>query len=144
MKETMEIVCLALDEYGHGSTEISMINRGYVNHKTNFTFGTQNEDGKYVLEIGGQERYKVLMNFSCLSFFNDIYSKSGVFDENGNYVGVDSEANYIKDSSMGGVAAYTSILARTARAAPLVGRTMLALSRFSGRSLAASSISLAT
>ena len=99
-------VCLALDEYGHGSTEISMINRGYVNHKTNFTFGTQNEDGKYVLEVGGQERYKVLMNFSCLSFFNDIYSKSGVFDENGNYVGVDSEANYIKDSSMGGVAAY--------------------------------------
>lgn len=100
-------VCLSLDEYGHGSTEISMIERGYVNHKTNFTFGTTNKDGKYVLEIGGQTRYQVLMNFSALSFFNDIYSKSGIFDENGNYVGVDTEsANYIKDSSMGGVAAY--------------------------------------
>lgn len=32
-------VCLALDEYGHGATEISMIERGYVNHKTNYTFG---------------------------------------------------------------------------------------------------------
>lgn len=32
-------VCLAVDEYGHGATEISMIERGYVNHKTNYTFG---------------------------------------------------------------------------------------------------------
>ena len=100
-------VCLALDEYGHGSTEISMIERGYVNHKTNFTFGTE-KDGKYVLEIGGQTRYKVLMNFSCLSFFNDMYTKDGKFDENKNYLGVDEEsANSIKDSSMGGVAAYS-------------------------------------
>ena len=100
-------VCLALDEYGHGSTEISMIERGYVNHKTNFTFGTENSDGKYVLQIGGQTRYKVLMNFSALSFFNDMYTKDGVFDKDKNYLGVDeNSANSIKDSSMGGVAAY--------------------------------------
>ena len=100
-------VCLSLDEYGHGSTEISMVERGYVNHKTNFTFGTTNADGKYVLSIGGQTRFKVLMNFSALSFFNDIYTKNGIFDKDGNYIGVDTEsANYIKDSSMGGVAAY--------------------------------------
>lgn len=100
-------VCLALDEYGHGSTEISMIERGYVNHKTNFTFGTENSDGKYVLQIGGQTRYKVLLNFSALSFFNDMYTKDGVFDKDKNYLGVDeNSANSIKDSSMGGVAAY--------------------------------------
>ena len=100
-------VCLSLDEYGHGSTEISMVERGYVNHKTNFTFGTTNADGKYVLSIGGQTRFQVLMNFSALSFFNDIYTKNGIFDKDGNYIGVDTEsANYIKDSSMGGVAAY--------------------------------------
>ncbi len=100
-------VCLALDEYGHGATEISMVERGYVNHKTNFTFGTQNSDGKYVLEIGGQTRYKVLMNFSALSFFNDMYTKDGKFDSSKNYLGVDEDsANYIADSSMGGSAAY--------------------------------------
>ena len=100
-------VCLALDEYGHGATELSMIERGYVNHKTSFTFGTM-KNGKYVVQIGGQTRYKVLMNFSALSFFNDMYTKDGVFDENKNYLGVDKEsANSIKDSSMGGVAAYS-------------------------------------
>ena len=80
-------VCLAIDEYGHGATELSMIERGYVNHKTSFTFGTM-KNGKYVVKIGGQTRYKVLMNFSALSFFNDMYTKDGVFDENKNYLGV--------------------------------------------------------
>lgn len=101
-------VCLALDEYGHGSTEISMVNRGYVNHKTSWTFGTPNADGKYVLEMSGITRYKVLLNFSALDFFNDIYSKAGRFDENGNYLGVDEESSEnLLDTSMGGVAAYS-------------------------------------
>ncbi len=107
-------VCLALDEYGHGATQISMVERGYVNHKTNFTYGTQNADGKYVLEIGGQTRYKVLMNFSTLDFFNDMYTKDGEFDENKNYLGVDADsANSIKDSSMGGTAAYAFLAAQS-------------------------------
>ena len=100
-------VCLALDEYGHGATEISMIERGYVNHKTNYTFGLPDKNGKYIVEIGGQTRYKVLMNFSNLSFFNDIYSKDAEFDENGEYIASVDNQNYIKDSSMGGIAAYS-------------------------------------
>ncbi len=86
------VVVLALDEYGHGKTSVSMINRGYVNHKVTTTYGTD-EDGKTYLAIGGQQRYRVMMNFSNLSFFIDRYSK-------------DNDGNSVKDSSMGGVAAY--------------------------------------
>ncbi|MDO4501320.1 MAG: hypothetical protein Q4B60_08655 [Erysipelotrichaceae bacterium] len=86
-------VVMAIDEFGHGTSSISMINRGYVNHKVSVNYGTDSkEDGTYK-EIGGQTRYKVLMNFSNLSFFNDYYSK-------------DEDGNQLYDSSMGGIAAY--------------------------------------
>lgn len=86
------VVVMALDEYGHGATNISMIERGYVNHKVTVNYGNDVEGESY-LEIGGQKRYKVLINFSNLSFFIDKYSK-------------DNEGNSIKDSSMGGTYAY--------------------------------------
>ena len=87
------VVVMAIDEFGHGSTSISMVNRGFVNHKVTVNYGNDSEaDGTYT-EIGGQTRYKVLMNFSNLSFFNDKYSK-------------DEDGNKIYDSSMGGIAAY--------------------------------------
>lgn len=86
------VVVLALDEYGHGSTSVSMIERGYVNHKVTVNYGND-VDGESYVEIGGQTRYKVLMNFSNLSFFIDKYSK-------------DDDGNSIKDSSMGGAYAY--------------------------------------
>ncbi len=87
------VVVMALDEYGHGATDIGMINRGYVNHKVTVNYGNDSaEDGTYV-SIGGQKRYRVMMNFSNLSFFDPHYSTDG-------------EGNSIKDSSMGGVAAY--------------------------------------
>ena len=86
-------VVLALDEYGHGSTSIGMAVRGYTNHKVTVTYGNDSEaDGTYV-SIGGQLRYRVMMNFSNLSFFNDRYSS-------------DSDGNRIEDSSMGGISAY--------------------------------------
>lgn len=85
-------VVMSIDEYGHGSTDVSMIERGYVNHKVTVNYGMDTEGSSY-LEIGGQTRYKVLMNFSNLSFFNDHYSK-------------DDDGNSIKDSSMGGIYAY--------------------------------------
>ena len=87
------VVVLALDEYGHGTTDIGMVNRGYVNHKVTVNYGNDSEaDGTYV-SIGGQTRYKVMMNFSNLSFFNPHYS-------------TDEDGNSILDSSMGGIAAY--------------------------------------
>lgn len=87
------VVVLALDEYGHGSTDISMIHRGYVNRKVTVTYGQDSEaEGTYV-SIGGAKRYKLMMNFSNLSFFDPHYS-------------ADSDGNTITDSSMGGVSAY--------------------------------------
>lgn len=89
-------VVLAIDEYGHGSTDAGMLERGYVNHMVKVNFGEDSEaDGTFVA-ISGQERYKLMMNFSNLKFFNDHYSK-------------DANGNYIKDSSMGGVAAYAAL-----------------------------------
>ncbi|GEM_PF-212592 len=93
-------VALAIDEYGHGATNKGMIHRGYVNHKVTTNYG-YDEDGKTYLEIGGVTRYKIMMNFSNLSFFIDKYSKSYDFDNNAT---ISTES--VKDSSMGGSAAY--------------------------------------
>ena len=86
-------VVMAIDEFGHGATDISMVNRGFVNHKVTVNYGLDSlEEGTFTV-IGGQTRYKVLMNFSNLSFFKDKYSK-------------DPDGNILYDSSMGGIAAY--------------------------------------
>lgn len=86
-------VVLALDEYGHGGTEIGLRQRGYVNHKLDVNYGTP---GSTLKEIGGQLRYRVLMNFSNLSFFDPLYSR-------------DNDGNEITDSSCGGIAAYYTL-----------------------------------
>ena len=86
-------VVMAIDEFGHGATDISMVNRGFVNHKVTVNYGLDSEEEGTFTTIGGQTRYKVLMNFSNLSFFKDKYSK-------------DPDGNVLYDSSMGGIAAY--------------------------------------
>jgi len=86
-------VVLALDAFGHGSTSVGLTERGYVNHRVTVNFGEDSvADGTFV-SISGQTRFKILMNFSNLSFFNTHYS-------------TDNDGNSIKDSSMGGIAAY--------------------------------------
>ena len=100
-------VVLALDEYGHGGTEIGLRQRGYVNHKLDVNYGTP---GSTLKEIGGQLRYRVLMNFSNLSFFDPLYSQ-------------DNDGNKITDSSCGGIAAY-ALLAHN----PVVDSGRLAVS----------------
>lgn len=86
-------VVLAIDEYGHGSTSAGLLNRGYVNHKVTVNYGMDSaEDGTFK-DIGGAVRYKIMMNFSNLSFFDDRYTK-------------DDAGNELTDSSCGGVAAY--------------------------------------
>ena len=95
-------VALAIDEFGHGSTTIGMLYRGYNNHKVSKTcYGWDSEeDGTYSF-VSGADRYKLMMNFSCLDFFVDKYSHS--VDKETKAV---SDTEYVKDSSMGGSAAY--------------------------------------
>ncbi|MBR5340740.1 MAG: hypothetical protein IK151_02305 [Erysipelotrichaceae bacterium] len=86
-------VVLCLDEYGHGSSTLGLLSRGYVNHKVTVNYGNDSDDNKTYTPIKGSERYRILMNFSNLSFFKDRYSK-------------DSDGNSIIDSSCGGSIAY--------------------------------------
>ena len=86
-------VVMSLDEYGHGSSTAGLLNRGYVNHRVKVNFGEDSvEDGTFV-EAGSTKRYRLLMNFSNLSFFDEHYVKDG-------------DGNAITDSSCGGIAAY--------------------------------------
>ena len=87
------VVVLSLDEYGHGGSQAGLLNRGYVNQRVKVNFGEDSrEDGTFV-DVGSTKRYRLLMNFSNLSFFDERYT-------------VDSAGNTISDSSCGGVAAY--------------------------------------
>lgn len=88
------VVVMCLDEYGHGGTDIPMRERGWTNHRVKVNYGQDSEaDGTFVEVNSGIQRYKLLMNFSNLSFFNDHYSKG-------------TDGSEVKDSSMGGIAAY--------------------------------------
>lgn len=90
------VAVMAIDEYGHGSTKMGLLNRGYVNHKVTVNYGEDSEaDGTYSV-ISGAKRYRLMMNFSNLSFFKDYYSK-------------DSDGNAILDSSCGGSLAYLAL-----------------------------------
>jgi len=87
------VVVMALDEYGHGATDIGLSARGWVNHRVKVNFGEESEaDGTFV-SVGGPNRFRLMMNFSNLSFFHDKYSK-------------DADGNSIIDSSCGGIDAY--------------------------------------
>ncbi len=88
------VIVMCLDEYGHGYTEIPMRERGWTNHKVKVNYGEDSEaDKTYVMVNSGVKRYKLMMNFSNLTFFDDHYSKG-------------TDGSEIKDSSMGGIAAY--------------------------------------
>ncbi|MBR0451149.1 MAG: hypothetical protein IJI78_04080 [Oscillospiraceae bacterium] len=86
-------VVLCLDEYGHGASSVGLLRRGYVNHVVKVNYGNDSEAEGTYKKIGGSKRYRILMNFSNLSFFNDHYSK-------------DDAGNAILDSSCGGSIAY--------------------------------------
>ena len=86
-------VVLCLDEYGHGASSVGLLSRGYVNHVVKVNYGNDSEEAGTFKKIGGSKRYRILMNFSNLSFFNNHYSK-------------DDAGNAILDSSCGGSIAY--------------------------------------
>jgi len=87
------VVVMALDEYGHGETDVGMIRRGFVNHRVKVNFGEESEEAGTYVSVGGPNRFRLMMNFSNLTFFDDYYSK-------------DEDGNAIWDSSCGGIAAY--------------------------------------
>ena len=91
-------VVLAIDEYGHGSTTVGMAARGWVNHVVKVNYGQDSASNKTFVTIGGPTRYRIMLNFSNLSFFDDHYS-------------TDDAGNSIKDSSMGGITAYAALAA---------------------------------
>ena len=85
-------VVLSMDEYGHGWTSEGMKERGWTNHKVTTNYGEDSEENKTykTLGSGGAIRYKIMMNFSNLSFFNNRYSRG-------------SDGSFLYDSSMGGI-----------------------------------------
>lgn len=87
------IVVMALDEYGHGSTSVGLLQRGTVSHKVTVNYGEDSEAEGTFTSAGGPQRFKLMMNFSNLSFFDDRYTK-------------DDAGGEITDSSCGGVDAY--------------------------------------
>ncbi len=82
-------VVLCLDEYGHGLSTAGLLNRGFVNQRVSTNFGNEKE----IQKIGSTERYRLMMNFSNLSFFDERYTR-------------DEAGNEITDSSCGGSTAY--------------------------------------
>ena len=86
-------VVLCLDEYGHGSSTVGLKARGYVNHKVTVNYGLDNEKSGSFVSIGGAQRYRLMMNFSNLSFFDKRYT-------------TDSDGNKLTDSSCGGIFAW--------------------------------------
>ena len=103
-------VVMALDEYGHGGSDVGLLNRGYVNHKVTVNYGEDSEENGTFVNVGGAKRYRLMMNFSNLSFFDERYS-------------TDDAGNVLTDSSCGGVSAYAALAAM-----PNVDSTRLALS----------------
>ncbi len=87
------VVVLSLDEYGHGASAAGLVNRGYVNHVVKTNYGEDSEADGTFKKIGGSVRYRILMNFSNLSFFDERYT-------------TDDAGNRLTDSSCGGNAAY--------------------------------------
>ncbi len=94
-------VVMAIDEFGHGATKPGMLNRGYVNHKVTVNYGEESKEAGTFVTVGGAQRYRLMMNFSNLSFFDEKYTK-------------DDAGNTLTDSSMGGIDAYAVLAANPA------------------------------
>ena len=63
-------VVMALDEYGHGSTQVGLLSRGFVNHRVKVLFGEESKELGTFAPVSGPDRFKLMMNFSNLSFFD--------------------------------------------------------------------------
>jgi dienelactone hydrolase len=104
------VVVLSIDEYGHGASVPGLVNRGYVNHMVKVNYGEDSVEDKTFRPVSGSVRYRILMNFSNLSFFDEHYT-------------TDDAGNAVTDSSCGGIAAY-----RYLSELPNVDKTRLGIS----------------
>ncbi len=104
------VIVLSLDEYGHGASKPGLVNRGYVNHMVKVNYGEDSVEDRTFRTVGGTVRYRLMMNFSNLSFFDERYT-------------TDDAGNVLTDSSCGGVAAYAFLASL-----PNVDRTKLGIS----------------
>ena len=104
------VVVLSIDEYGHGASEPGLVNRGYVNHMVKVNYGEDSVENRTFRTVGGTVRYRLMMNFSNLSFFDKRYT-------------TDDDGNVLTDSSCGGIAAYVFL-----SGLPNVDRTKLGIS----------------
>lgn len=95
------MVAVAIDEFGHGYNSLGLKERGYTTYKIQ---GQSDDKTETVIKtkVSGAERFKVMMNFSTLSFFEgEAYSVNEQ-----TRVAIDADADGLYDSSMGGIAAY--------------------------------------
>jgi len=104
------VVVIAIDEYGHGASTLGLFGRGFVNHKVTVNYGEDSVEKGTFTVASGPNRYKLMMNFSNLSFFNQEYT-------------TDEDGNTIYDSSCGGIAAYATLAS-----IPFVDSTRMAVS----------------
>ena len=108
--ETNAAYAIELCEYGHGASKPGLVNRGYVNHMVKVNYGEDSVEDRTFRTVGGTVRYRLMMNFSNLSFFDERYT-------------TDDAGNVLTDSSCGGVAAYAFLASL-----PNVDRTKLGIS----------------
>ncbi len=61
------VVALTIDSYGHGSTDIDMLARGYTHHKL----------PNWDKTVNGPERYLLMMNFNTSDFYTNLADVPG-------------------------------------------------------------------
>lgn len=126
------MVALCIDEYGHGYNSLSMKNRGWTTYKIQ----GQSEDGNETTvktSLSGADRFLLLMNFSTLSFFEGEAESTN----EGGRVAIDSDADGVVDSSMGGIDAYNWLKSQPFVQGDKIGITGHSMGTWAGWSVAA-------
>lgn len=126
------MVALCIDEYGHGYNSLSMKNRGWTTYKIQ----GQSEDGNETTvktSLSGADRFLLLMNFSTLSFFDGEAESTN----EGGRVAIDSDADGVVDSSMGGIDAYNWLKSQPFVQGDKIGITGHSMGTWAGWSVAA-------
>lgn len=126
------MVALCIDEFGHGYNSLSMESRGWTSYKIQGQSADGNET-TVKTGLSGADRFKLMMNFSTLSFFEgEAYS---VNEEK--RVAIDADADGLSDSSMGGIDAYRWLQAQPFVRSDQIGITGHSMGTWAAWSVAA-------
>ena len=126
------MVALCIDEYGHGYNSLSMKNRGWTTYKIQGQSADGNET-TVKTSLSGADRFLLLMNFSTLSFFEGEAESTN----EGGRVAIDSDADGVVDSSMGGIDAYNWLKSQPFVQSDKIGITGHSMGTWAGWSVAA-------